>query len=286
VILPTGTVELPLFVLSADGADFTPAGNANERQPEHIVAQRSFVNTDDVRRSLLADGQVLGLPPADIDQLLKRIGATIGSSAPQQGVLNGLVRDWLAVWVEVIGIESGSVEVNYHFGINMFHNPAVDAVVRAGFYPIDLTHRPGRAELAFRDTYSNAKVGPAWTETLTVQLTLPTGAIKRRAASVTSSSTGVGIDDPRGIGQPHQTIVELQTSSVADAEQLLRADAATLGLPGPAIDAAFRRPSGQHVHTTIPGRATAVGDVEARLDVTVGQPGKFAAGISYVFTYR
>jgi hypothetical protein len=189
-------------------------------------------------------------------------GATIGS-----GVVDGLVQGWLAAYVEVIGYEDGAVGVNYNFTIDQFHNDAVDKVVHDGVFALDLTHRPSRAELAFRDGFDTARVQPAWNTSLSVRLTLPGGVIQRPVRSVDSTAT--------------QTVVSLTSSSIADARAALSADGPALGVdPGSAFDGTG------HVKKTLPGLKTPFYDVSVTVDATLGQPGAFAASLSYTFTYH
>lgn len=286
VVLPTGTVRLPAFVISADGADATPAGRANERAPERIVVQRRFAAAAEVAAGLGADATALGLDRPEVDVLVARVSASLDSPAPQQGVLNGLVHDWLAAWVEVIGHADGTVGVNYTFTVNEFHNEAVDKVVRDGMFPVDLTRRPTRGDLAFRDTYSLARVQPAWTETLTVRLTLAGGTLERRVERVDSSTTATGSRDPGGTGEPVQMIVTLPPSSVADADRTLRADAAALGLNPSDVDGVLAGPAGRHVRATLEGDRTRGYDVTVSVEATLGQQGSFAAAVAYRFTFH
>ncbi|EWM15208.1 hypothetical protein [Kutzneria sp. 744] len=260
VVLPTGTLHIPAFGITADGGDFAGAVSL---PPQHIVVQRKFDRAAQAQQSLLADAPTLGLSTQDVrDQLSRVTGATIGSS-----VVDGLVRNWLAAYVEVIGYEDGAVGVNYTFTIDQFHNDAIDAVVHDGVFPIDLTHRPSRAELAFRDGFPTARVQPAWNATLSVRLELPGGVIQRPVRSVDSTAT--------------QTVVSLASSSIADAQAFLAADAPALGVdPGSVWDGAG------HVKKTLPGLRTAFYDVSVTVDATLGQPGSFAASLSYTFTYH
>jgi hypothetical protein len=271
VHLPTGSLEIPAFVITADAGDFSPGNESIPRPPQFIVVQRLFDNPDQALQSLIADAPILGFARHDVDALLSRVARTVGTLAPQQGVLNGFVQDWLAAYAEVIGYEDGTVGVNYTFTINQFHNEAIDKVVHDGVFGIDLTHRPSREELAFRDTYDSARVQPAWNATLSVRLTLPDGVIQRQVRSVDSTAT--------------YTVVSLVPSSIQEARQVLADDAAVLGVPLTGIDAVFAGQPG-HVKTTLPGRSTPFYDVTVTIDATLGQPGAFAAAVSYTFTYH
>jgi hypothetical protein len=278
--LPTGTLSMPAFVITASGDDNTPAGTANPRPPARIVVERMFPDVAAATSSLADDAVTLGLNRTGITSLMSRIAADSG-----QGVLPGLVHDWLAASVAVIGQDDRTVQVNYSFTVNEFQNPAIDDVVRDGVFDIDLTTRPSRADLAFRDTYSIASVQPAPGQTLVVRITLPHGVLQREVHSVRSSTTAPGVPDPSGTGEPRQTTVTLPSSSVSGAEQALRHDAALLGLNPTDIDAAFGGARGTHVRMTLPGSSTPACDIAAIIDATPGQPGEFAASVCYRFTY-
>jgi hypothetical protein len=270
VVLPTGTLRVPAFNVKADEGDLDP-NPAIPRPPQHIIVQRTFDTAQETTESLLADAPTLGYAQSDVDTLLSRVGPSAGSHLPQRGVINGLVHEWLAAYVEVTANESGTLGVNYNFTINVFHNPAVDKVVRDGVYPIDLTHRPSREELAFRDGYAAARVEPAWNETLSVLLTLPDGVLNHPIRTVYSSKT--------------YTDISLASSSVTDARQTLLADAPALGITPTAVDEVFAGRSG-FVKTTLTGRSTPVWSVSVKVEVTLDQPGAFAASLMYRFTYH
>jgi hypothetical protein len=286
VELPTGTLRAPAFAVSASGDDSTPAGRQNPRPPQRITVERVFGTAAEAADSLTADAALLGLDRADLEALLFRVARGTPPAMPQHGSLDGLVRDLLAVSVDVIGHEDPTVQVNYTFTINEFHNPALDKVVHDGVFGIDLTRRPSRADLAFRDTYSLAPVKAPPGGTLTARLTLPGGVLRRAVTSVTSSSTAPGVEDPAGTGMPRRTDLALVPAAVADAERVLRADAGPLGLDAAAVDAIFAGKPGTHVRETLAGRGSPVYDVAAVVEVTLGQPGAFAAAITYRFSYR
>ena len=268
VELPTGSLHIPAFIITADGGNFASSAPL---PPRNIVVQRLFTRPDQALHSLIADAPTLRFSQQDVESLLARVAATAGTPVPQQGVLNGLVQDWLAAYAEVIGYEDGTVGVNYTFTIDQFHNPAIDKVVHDGVFGIDLTHRPSRAELAFRENSNTARVQPAWNATLSVRLTMPDGVIQRPVTSVDSTAT--------------QTVVSLVPSSIQDAQHVLAVDAPVLGVETSAIDAVFTGKPG-HVKTTLPGRNTAFYATTVTIDATLGQPGAFAAAVSYTFTYH
>jgi hypothetical protein len=286
VLLPTGTFRAPAFIVSADANDFTPAGTQNPRQPERIIVERVFDTAAKAADSLTADAALLGLDRAELETLALRVAHGTPPAMPQRGNLTGLAHDWLAVAVDVIGHEDPSVQVNYTFTINEFHNPAIDKVVHDGVFGIDLTRRPSRADLAFRDTFSLAEVRVPPRGRLAARLTLPGGVLQRPVTSVVSSSTTGAVTDPAGTGEPRQTTLSLLATGVADAERTLRADAALLGLDAAAVDAVFAGEPGRHVKQTLPGQRTPVYQAAAVVEVTLGQPGAFAANLSYRFTYR
>ena len=286
VELPTGTLALPAFVVSADGNDHTPAGARNPRPPERIVIERAFATAASARASLAADSALLELDRAERELLLARVAAGQPPALPQQGNLTGLVRGWLAASVDVIGHEDATVQINYTFTVNEYRNPAIDKVVHDGVFAIDLTRRPSRADLAFRDGYSLAEVRPAPRTELTARLALPGGILERAAAAVTSTTTSAGGTDPAGTGEPRQTAVSLPATGTHEAARTLRADAALLGLDPAAVRAVFAGAPGSHVKTTLPGRSTEVYTASAQVELTLGQPGPFAASLSYRFDYR
>jgi len=207
VVLPNGSLTIPAFVVGADGGAFT----ANQPLPHRdIIVQRVFAKPDQALQSLIADGPILGFTEQNTKDLLSRVSSTIETPTPQQGVLDGFIRDWLAAYAEVIGYEDGTVGVNYHFTIDQFHNEAIDKVVHDGVFPIDLTHRPSRTELAFLNDLDSARVQPG---------------------------------------------------SLFD------------GKPG-------------HIKMTLTGRTTPIYDITVTADLTLGQPGTFAAALTYTFTYH
>lgn len=286
--LPTGSLRIPAFVIAADAGDFTAAGEAVPRPPERIVVQRLFPTVDAATESLLADAAVLGLARPDVESLTTRVRTSLTTVLPQQGVLHGLVHGWLAASVEVIGYDDRTVGANYTFTIDEFHNDAIDRVVHEGVFPIDLTRTPSRAELAFRDTYPDTRVKPAWGKRLTAKLTLPGGVLTRPVTTVDSTTArGAGVPSSHGDpDRPSRTIVALAPTSVADLTEALRADAPALGIDPADVAAAFAASPGTHVRTTLHGRSTAVYDLEITVEATLGQPGRFAASARYRFTYR
>jgi hypothetical protein len=286
VLLPGGVLRAPAFVVSADGNDYTPAGRTQPRQPERIVVERVFGSAAEAADSLTADAALLGLDRADLALLLSRVDAGKPPAMPQHGSLRGFVHGWLAVSVDVIGQDDPSVQVNYVFTVHEYHNPAVDKVVHGGVFGIDLTRRPSRAELAFRDTYSVATVRAEPGAGLTAQLKLADGVLSRAVSDVTSTTTAPGVDDPAGAGQPRRTTLTLGPSSVAGAEHTLRTDAALLGLDPHAVEAVFAGSPGTFVSRTLTGDSTEVYAVSVKVEVTLGQPGGYAASLRYDLTYR
>lgn len=286
VLLPTGTLRAPAFVVTASGDDYTPAGVAHERQPARIQVQRVFGSAAEAADSLTADAALLGLDRADLELLLTRVDQGRPPALPQHGTLTGFVRDWLSVSVDVIGHEDPSVQVNYVFGINEFHNPAVDHVVHDGVFGLDLTRTPGRADLGFRDGYSKADLQPEPGRSLTARVRLPGGTLSRTVSLVLSGSTAAGAEDPSGTGRPRYTQLLLEPAGAADAERMLRADAPVLGLDQRAVDAIFAGAAGTYVSRELTGDITPIYAVSVKVEVTLGQPGRYAAGVRYSFTYR
>jgi hypothetical protein len=286
VLLPTGTLRAPAFVVTASGDDYTPAGIAQEREPGRIQVQRVFGSAAEAADSLTADAALLGLERRELELLLTRVDQGRPPALPQHGSLTGFVRDWLSVSVDVIGHEDPSVQVNYVFGIGEFHHPAADRVVRGGVFALDLTRMPGRADLGFRDGFSKADLQPEPGTALTARVTVPGGVLSRIVTMVLSGSTAVGVDDPAGTGRPRYTQLLLEPAGAADAERILRADAPLLGLDPRAVDVIFAGRQGTHVTRELVGTGTAVYTMTAKVEVTLGQPGRYAAGIRYTFTYR
>lgn len=268
VILPTGTLQVPAFGVSADSGDLT---TKNDLPPKHITVQRTFANAAQALQSLTEEAPLLGISQQDTQSLLQRIKASAKTPTPQDGVLNGLIHDWLSIEINVIGDDDGSVGVNYDFGIDQFHNPVVDKLVHNGVFNLDLTRRPSRDQLGFLDGYDIGRVQPAWNEKMSIRLTLPDGVIQRPINSVTSTS--------------NQTQVSLTTGSIQDIHQSLIADATILGIQPSAVDAVFAGKPG-HVKTTLSGRHTSVCDITVIIDATLGESGEFAAGATYEFTYH
>jgi hypothetical protein len=268
VILPTGTLRIPAFAIAVNVGDLVTHAPL---PPRDIVVQREFDTPEEALRSVAADAPVLGLSRPDLDLLLSRVGGTSGTRIPQSGVANGFVKDWLATYVDVVGSEDGTVGVNYHFTIDQFHNPVLDKIVHDGVFGVDLTHRPSRAELGFQEYDDFAYVEPAWNETMSVRLTLPGGVVQRPIRLVVSTA--------------EDTEISLLSGGIQDVQRTLLADAPVLGVAPSAVAAAFTGTPGLHV-TTLPGRSTAVYDVAVRVEAAVGQPGAYAAGLTYTFTYH
>lgn len=268
VILPTGALRIPAFVIAADGGDFT---SRRPLPPKNIVVQRLFDDPAAARRSLLEDAPALAVDRDDVEALMARVAATAGTRAPQQGVLRGTAADWLAADAEVIGYEDGTVGVNYKFTVDAFGGAAARKVVHDGIFALDLTRRPSREELGFEPDAPTARVRPAPDSGLTVELTLPGGVIRRPVQSVDSTATG--------------TIVTLTTSAVDDARRRLLDDAHALGVPRGEVVAFFDGEPG-HRTATLRGHGTSVYDVTVTVDANLGQAGAFAAAVSYRFAYH
>jgi hypothetical protein len=286
VLLPHGTLRTSAFLVTASGDDYTPAGTAHERPPERIQVQRVFGSAAEAADSLTADAALLGLDRAGLELLLTRVDQGRPPALPQHGTVTGFVRDWLSVTVDVIGHEDPSVQVNYVFAIHRYHSPAIDKVVHGGVFGLDLTRRPTREDLAMRDGYSRAELLPEPDSTLVARVRLPGGELSRPVSSATSASTGVGTDDPTGSGPPRYTQLVLEAMGAADAERTLRADAPLLGLDPRAVDVIFAGRAGSFVQRELVGDSTPVYAVTAKVEVTLGQPGRYAASIRYTFSYR
>lgn len=269
VTLPTGTLQIPAFVVEASSGSTVTHTSPDPLPPKEILVQRRFPTPEQALRSLRNDAPALGFSRQDTDALLARVGPTTGTGTPQQGVLNGFVRDWLSAYVEVIGYEEGTVGVNYHFLIDYFRGSEPGSVVRDGVFALDLTHRPSRDELGFRQYDDTADIMRPWNQSLAIRLTLPGGVIHRPVEDVTSAG--------------NQTFVDLGTGTVADMHRTLSEDAPLLGIDPAAVDAVYTgRSDGQPLR----GRSTTVYDVEVRAGANLNQPGQFSASLTYVFTYH
>jgi hypothetical protein len=285
VELSRATVTIPAFVVlastnAADGAGDVVASH----EPKFFNIERRFPNGAAARRSLESDASALGLKESELARAVPEIGT--GATIPQSRVLHGLVHGWLSLEITLTDLDAGAVQADYEFSIDVFHNPAVDRVVHNGVFTIDLRHRPTRRQLGFLPTYWDADVRPAWQRSLRVVLKLPTGRIDMAVSNVLSTS-GIGnAPDPSGIEPPKMTIVSLDATSLTGARQRLLTDAATLGLDRNAIAAVFHGASGREVRKTLPGTQTAVYTMTATVEVKFGEPGAFAASLSYRFTYR
>ena len=287
VLLPTGTFRTSAFLVTGSAPSTDEYRGSTPPDPNDLLVQRSFASAESAFASLRSDAPVLGISLDDLDLLFGNV-ADPRALAPGAGVLNGLVDDWLALWVDVTGSEEGETQVNYTFTIDRFHNDATDQAIHDGVFSLDLTRRPSRADLTLRDGYVSADVEPAWNETLTIQLTLPSGFIERQMGSIYAASE-VGapvVDDPTGTGPPVTTSFYLATGSIAGLREEVLADAGALGIDPIEVDAVFTGPDGQGIDRTLSGRSTAVYDVEVRLQATPGQPGDYAASAVYEFTYH
>jgi hypothetical protein len=280
VVLPTGTVLLPCFTVKiatdAAGGAIDSAAGETEHEPKYFDLFRSFGSAADAQQSLSADAKVLGLSQEEIDRTLPDLGK--GGVVAQSRVLHGLVHDWLSIEVTLSDGDNGTVQAQYAISIDVYHNPAIDKVLHNGVVPLDLTTRPTRADLGFLPGYRTAVISPPWGESYRVPITVPGGSFEVPDGSVQSSA-------PSGSAPPAQTTVTT-TSSLADAQRVLTASAAALGLDRVAVDAIFRGSSGRRVQQTLSGASTAVYTVTVRADVLLGQAGGNAASLSYRFVYR
>lgn len=288
---PTGTIEVPCFIVQASTDAAGGAADAqlkdetiSKHQPKYFDVEQLFPDGASARQSLTQNAKVLGLSQAEIDLVLPQLGT--GAVVPQSRVLHGLVDDWLSIEITLTDMEHGQVQADYEISIDVYHNPAIDKVVHDGVFALDLTRTPTRADLGFLDTYSDADIKPAWGKSLRARLTLSGGAIEEPVSSVSSTSAIDIGQDPSGTGPPKQTTVSLKPGTPTDVRRELLADAPALGIDQAAASAIFAAPTGTRVQKTLRGKSTSVYDVLAKADVSIGQPGAFAASVTYTFSYR
>jgi hypothetical protein len=283
LILPAGPVVVPAFDVTAATDSSGGALDKNySHTPKDFLVSSRFANGADVRASLDKNAAVLGLSQADLDLALPSVGT--GAVVPQQRVLHGLVKDWLSVDVELMDGENGQVVVEYSIGIDVYHNAAVDQVVRGGIFTADLTRRPTRAALGLLDGYSSAFIQPAWQQSLSLHVTLPDGVL---TGAVSSISTSSGAEDTDGRNQPISTSIQLAPSTAAALQQRLGVDGPLLGLDPTQLAAIFSAPTGgDRVQQTLTGTSTSVYAVSAKFDVTPGGANAFSAVVTYNFTYK
>jgi hypothetical protein len=285
VVLPTGTLEIACFGISiATDQGGGATDTVTTHSPKFFDLLRLFPDGASARQSLSADAEALGLDQAEVDLVFPQLAT--GAVVPQQRVLHGLVDNWLSIDVDVSDADNGAVQADYAISIDLYHNDALDKVVRNGVFGIDLTHRPSRADLGMLDTYRLAQLSPAWNQTLGVKLLLPGGAIERDISTISSTSAiNVG-DDPAGTGPPKNTNINFLASKTDDVRQILLADAPILGLDTAQVAAIFGATPGSRVQQTLTGRTTSVYAVTAKVDVSLGVSGSYAANLTYSFTYR
>jgi hypothetical protein len=289
--LPTGVLPMP--VTGIEAATDSAGGSVDRNfshDPKFFRITRAFADGAAARTALQAEAKTLGLDPAELDRALPQLGT--GVVVPQQRVLNGLVDDWLSMWVTLSDGDEGQVYADYELQVDYFHSPATDRVVRDGVFVADLTHRPTRAELGIPDGYADGRAQPAWGTTLAVRLTLPTGVLQGPVSMVRSTSSVVVDDthftiDHLGRNPPQRSTVDLQVATAVEARRRLAADAPLLGLDQASIDKLYASPpDGDRVQATLTGRSTDVYDVTAKLDLGLSSTGPGTATVSYVFRYR
>lgn len=280
VILPTGTVNLPCFLVQAAtdqaGGTIDSGVDVYSHPPKYFDIERVFDSADQARQSLLSDARTLGLHTSEVEDVVAAVGP---GAATQSRTLTGLVDDWLSVEVTVDEVGDGQVQVDYAISVDVYHNPAVDKIVHDGVVRVDLTDRPDRAALGFLDTYSLASVTPAPDRSLRADLVLAQGTITVPLGSMISPA-------PTATGEPTQTVVTAHPMSVADARRLLESQAAALGIDRAAVEAAFDGPPNTRSQRTLEAASSPVYEVSVKLDAHLGQAGGYAASVTYRFTYR
>lgn len=273
LILATGTLHIPAYIVSADGGN--PLVNDDpdhQRPPVDLVINRTFGKLADAQASVATDAAALGI-------------AVAPSSSYQVGTDYSAVHDWLSVSVTLQAPASdGHVDVQYAFNFGIYHNPQRDRIEHDGVVSIDLTRSPSRDDLAMPPTYSSTDLNPEPGKTLSVRITLPGGVIERQVTEVTSTSESKTDADPRGVGQPVRTSFTTTATTMDQLKANLLADAATLGIPAEQIQSGFNGEPGQNYGATVQGRPTGVYDVDVSFGGKVG-PGNLNSA-TYNFTYH
>ncbi|ACU74010.1 hypothetical protein Caci_5151 [Catenulispora acidiphila DSM 44928] len=273
LILPTGTLHIPAYNISADGGNPLINDDPDHRRPPvDLVVTRTFGKLSDAQASVAADAPTLGIPVAP-------------SATYQSGTDYSAVHDWLSVTVTMQApAADGHVDVQYAFNFGIYHNPARDRIEHDGVVSIDLTRLPTRDDLAMLPTYPSTDLNPEPGKTLSVHLKLPAGTIQRQVTEVTSTSESKTVADPRGIGQPLRTSFTTTATTMDQLKANLLADAAALGLSPQEIQNGFNGNPGQNYGATLQGHSTAVYDVDVSFGGKVG-PGNLNSA-TYNFMYR
>lgn len=273
LILSTGTVRVPAYIVSADGGNPLIDDDPDHlRPPVDLVLNRTFGRLADAQATLAADAAVLGIPVAP-------------STAYQVGTDYSAVRDWLSLTVTMQApAADGHVDVQYAFNFGIYHNPLRDRIEHDGVVSIDLTRPPTREDLAMLPTYTSTDLNPEPGKTLAVRLTLPGGVVERQVTELTSTSESKTASDPRGVGLPRRTSFTTTATTMDQLKANLLADAAALGLSPEQIQNGFAGDPGQNYGATLQGRSTVVYDVDVSFGGKVG-PGELNSA-TYNFMYR
>ena len=273
LILPTGTVRIPAYIVSADGGN--PLVNDDPdhlRPPVDLVVNRTFGKLADAQAALAADAATLGIKVAP-------------AGSYQAGTDYSAVRDWLSVTVTMQApAADGHVDVQYAFNFGVYHNPVRDRIEHDGVISLDLTRLPSREDVALPPTYSAIDLDPEPGKTLGVRVVVPGGVVERQVVSVTSTSESKDVPDPRGVGVPRRTSFTTTSTTMDQLKANLLADAAALGLSPAQIQAGFAGAEGQNYGATLRGRSTAVYDVDVSFGGKVG-PGELNSA-TYNFVYH
>jgi|GEM_PF-4254056 len=273
LILSTGTVRIPAYIVSADGGNPLINDDPDHRRPPvDLVVNRTFGKLADARDAIAADAAVLGIPVAP-------------SSSYQVGTDYSVVRDWLSLSVTMQPpAADGHVDVQYAFNFGIYHNPVRDRIEHDGVVSIDLTRAPSREDLAMLPTYTSTDLNPEPGKTLAVRLKLPGGVIERQVTEVTSTSESKTVSDPRGVGQPQRTSFTTTATTMDQLKADLLADAPALGLAPEQIENGFNGAPNQNYGATLQGKSTPVYDVDVSFGGKVG-PGNLNSA-TYNFTYH
>lgn len=280
VKLPTGTFTTPAFEF--EGATNTGGGAGDEvktHEPKYFNVAAKYPTGRDAVAAVLARAEPLGIHPEDVKRLEDVVGQN--GTVPQSRVVRGVLDDWLSVEVVLTDQPGTEVQVQYEFNIDVYHNEAVDKILRDGVLHLPLTHRPTREELGFLPTYNSADVQPEPEKTMSVVLDTPEGPVQVPANSVTSGSGDPksADDDPRGVRPPGTTMI-YQTGTNAEIRRTLDRIAPVFGIDPDEIGKAMTT-QGAVWHASTPVydvKIVAGGDPERTDDLS--------ASLQYYFTWK
>lgn len=274
LVLSNGVVRLPAHSVEGDTDAAGGTSDSNYSHPPRFVTIDAMYPSDAAADAALAQqSAALG-----IDQ----------HPQPSTILLEGSPSHRLSVNVQRLSNLTASLQPGeryYRFQFDQYRNPAVDAVLHDGRMTLDVRRRPSRADLGFLDGYADATIQSVPPSTTPVQLTLrtPTGTTDLAVESVTSTSGGD--TDPqhtREQAAPTRTFTNW-VSSVADIRAQLRQVAPTIGLAPSAVLSLFTGTAGEP--RTLRTRTPAY-DLQITVTADQSRTDKFAASVSYTFTYH